>query len=512
MSHKLKHRPRVRVIWWGHPSPSAVSSGLRSRGLSVEDLPIDGELPADLSSVLAVVLCDTDEKPRFSENLRKTDRHIDHGVGFFAHPTEASFARFQNAIRDWSQRLGRRTEDAPIRLMLGDTDRFVHEIAIHQSGAGANASLSIAGDFLPDDEVLIRRAFSDCAAIRLQPVTGGRSAKTYLVHATLARSATGTRPQPFFVKTDARHKIERELANYDDCVLGFIPFVNRPNLADGRCLSGLNRGILVGTFVDRSERFIDIAVRGDAPIVLNSLFDDALRGWREQAFETPAHRQFAESPVRPVMTAIDEAYRGAVDLERIPAGRIGLAMRLGLTRSPAKILEGLRALPAARFRQGPVHGDLHVDNVCAYRGSAILIDFFSARNAPLACDPAALEVSLLMHQAAWNGSRDDRKPPFAQVQKEWTDVALGLFAPEHLVSPPPPASAHASREWLWNCVRHIRMHALSAACTADEYRTALAVFLLRAAGYSPAAKAAESHRRATALVLADRVASQVGAV
>ena len=84
----------------------------------------------------------------------------------------------------------------------------------HNPGPVANDRLEIK---VPDDVVLrreqrllLQRAFHDCKAIELQPITGGMSgALTFLVDAALADSNAGSRPVPFFAKLDAPGKLRR---------------------------------------------------------------------------------------------------------------------------------------------------------------------------------------------------------------------------------------------------------------------------------------------------------------
>ena len=523
MSHGLKADPRTSVVWWGPQPTPAVSESFEARGLTLNVVAHTDAVPdAQLAVACGIVLSDDGNSPRFQVNLPAiAHRALCHGLQVVARAADAqAYARYEASIRDWAQtELPTRPKDAlalqrRVTLTSAASDHDAAEsIARHQSGPTANLELEghAKAGLAAEDELLLRRAFRDCKTIVLQKLRGGTSGPVFCAHATLAPNLVGSWPNAFLVKFAARRMIEKEMQNYADRVSGFVPFLNRPNLASGRCLLGAQRGILVGTYVDRSEKFIDVARRGDAAVVINSLFDDALRGWREQSYLLDEHRQYADVKLQSIMEAIAKAFGcRAIGLERISKPRREMAAKLNMSRTPEAIVADLCALPPSRFRKGPVHGDLRAANVMAFRGTAILIDFYSARTAPLAWDPAALEASLLLDRACWPKIGADT-PTFEQQCAGWDGVVLKLVQPDYLTAPPPPASRLQRLVWLWGAVRHVRMHALSSVSHPDEYRIALAIQLLRAAGHEGSSKdPGEQHRRAMALVLAEKVAGQIG--
>lgn len=113
-----------------------------------------------------------------------------------------------------------------VRSRTGSVPSFecAENIARHDAGRHANTNLQIQ---LPpnvhldaDQEFIVRRAFSDCTAVSLEPLSGGRSATTFFAQATLTASEVGPRPLPFFVKLDEAHKILIEVTNYQLYAMG----------------------------------------------------------------------------------------------------------------------------------------------------------------------------------------------------------------------------------------------------------------------------------------------------
>jgi len=152
-----------------------------------------------------------------------------------------------------------------------------------------------------------------------------------------------------------------------------------------------------------------------------------------------------------------------------------------------------------------MHGDLHARNVRVHKQNAILIDFYATDVGPLAMDPASLEISIVFDGFAHEnpssgGAGAVRFSPAA----DWRIFVDRLYDVNLLKVPPPPASRPAPREWLWNVVRQIRLMALASTCHEDEYRTAVALQLLRHACHNSRDDGDEI-RRAYAYVVADRL-------
>jgi hypothetical protein len=123
---------------------------------------------------------------------------------------------------------------------------------------------------------------------------------------------------------------------------------------------------------------------------------------------------------------------------------------------------------------------------------AILIDFNSTRPGPIVADPASLEVALV-----FSAGKDDDNIG-------WQKMVDTLFESRYFEQAPSPATQPLPREWLWNCVRQVRLFALSMQTTRFEYAAALGVYLLRFSMFK-ADHAAEEFRRAYAYVLAENL-------
>lgn len=358
------------------------------------------------------------------------------------------------------------------------------------NAASWSSSVAIQGDedLCPEDRVLLRRAFSDCTLVKLVPLPGGRSAEVYCGFAQLQDSQVGPRPLPFFVKLDRYPKIQREISHYRECTTLFVPFNQRPNIDENRCALGAERGIIVGNFVENSESLAALVDRGVAQGAINSLFDEALRGWRSQAYHSvtsAVHRRLIDSlTASNLLTARpDQRRRLDENAER--------ARSLGSTLSPTNLIELLQALPPMEHRCALMHGDLHGENVRVRGGDAILIDFASVQHGPLVGDPAMLDAAL----ACASGMSDERA---------WGSLVDNLYAFENVRMLPLPRDAAEPGAHLWNSIRYIRRIGLSDQMSDGEYATAVAICLLRLALHKPPPKE-DRGRRPRAYVLAERL-------
>jgi hypothetical protein len=322
-----------------------------------------------------------------------------------------------------------------------------------------NVKLSGCSNCSPEDIVLLRRAFSDSGEVTFTPMTEGGAA-VYQAYARLTDSRAGPYPLPFFVKLDRYTKILRELENYKVCTTHFIPFFARPNLDPMRCLLGAERGVIIGNFVEHSDSLAERVLRGTAQTAINSLFEDALRGWRTQAY-------FQDSGVRDVPLVAGGVLQPFSEEARRQANAYARdAAAFGATLTATEIAKALDEMPPLRHRRALCHGDLHGENVRVRGGLAILIDFAAVDEGPLVNDPAALETALVL------------KIPCDQAA-DWQSLATELYALENLRALPQLRSPTAPLNALWNSVRQIRRFGLAEQLSKDEYARAVAIHLLR---------------------------------
>jgi hypothetical protein len=354
----------------------------------------------------------------------------------------------------------------------------------------------------PTDELLLRRAFSDARKIRLEPLTGGKTADVFRVHAQFARTSLSVQPLPFFAKLGDRSKIELELRNYREYAYHYVPFHLRPNIDDERSVLGSKRACLVGNFVEFAKPLWIAVEDGEFSAPLNALFDMTLRGWWAQAFSHP------RGPVTGKAVA-GTLGKDIFDHKRARPNHLQRATTLGLTRSPIEIYESLcDRRDTETYYEAPFHGDLHPENIFVRNADAILIDLGSARMGPIGGDPACLEVALAM---------DVRLSDLKTDPAEWTKDVDRLFAAAGFLQSPLPVDAETAWKHRVNAVRKVRTLAQAAQTCETGYQSAIAMYLLRRSMYDAGRfvdysederkklTEIDAHRRAYALVLADRL-------
>jgi hypothetical protein len=481
---------RRKVLWLGSPPDAAVAAEFEKRQL-ILDRCNDSTVASEFRVSTAMVLRFDEADPKlFTSRLNSVVvPAFNHGLHITAWAdNDGAFLAMNELLKNGpcSAEIIKKVKPAPHEV--------TELIARHDPGAG-EADVEITGERVPDEtRLLLRRAFSDCVSLKICSLSGGRSANVFSVHAHFRDSRVGPRPLPFFAKVDKRNKILHEWHNYQNIVGHFIPFHSRPNLEPNRCLVGALQGILVGNFVEQSESLWEVAKRGSAQPVIYSLFDEALRGWRLQAYVQD------ESFVFRTKMLDFSPFRLDPNDNRL-ISRAGDATRFGSVRSWPQIIELLRKNEKLRHRVAPSHGDLHVNNVRARHGEAILIDFNSTQySAPLVADPASLEVSVVFEV-----------DPNDQDNEGWLATVKRLYEPEYLYRAPPPPDEPSTHEWMWACVRQIRLIALESQTSDTEYQFALILYLLRRASFADES-APDKFRRDFAYYLANQLVESLEAM
>ena len=368
-------------------------------------------------------------------------------------------------------------------------------------GSAANRRLDIA--LAPDisvhadERLLLMRAFMDSRRIVLRRLSGGLSAHTFFVQATLTFSEAGPRPMPFFVKLDEPAKIADELANYEAYATQHIPWYLRPNIDARRCFIGVNRGILVGTFVDRSESLWAVAQKGDGARYIHSLFENTLTGWRGHADRLATKRGT-------LATRLEGIFR----YEDVQQNYVDAANQLGMHESAKTIWEHLLDLSDQTWREGIMHGDMHGENVRVRDSDAIIIDLERTRaNGPLSADLASLDV--------WLSFKVTTSP--LPTREVWTEVVNDLYKPETVKELPATVSVDVGLDWLRACIRQTRMISAASCECPTEYATTVAIYLLRRATRppdfpdDPERRAEDDYRRGYAFYLGARLVQALSA-
>lgn len=383
-----------------------------------------------------------------------------------------------------------------LRYHTMPTDRvtYARVIARHDAGPAPNHDLDILGDGATalslEDELLVRRAFSDAVEVRLEPLPAGRSGSlVYQADARLKHSLAGARPMPFFVKLGHHDKIAVERRKYEDFATIHVPFNLRPNLMRERCVAGSSRAVLVGNLVANGAPLASVARGGDGASAIGCLFAETLMGWRAAAMEgDPAHACLADWLDALVTSAKLQL--------------VSLADSFGDVYEPSELRGRLLGLGQQRFLVGPVHGDLHGENVLVVRGPyAILLDFASVVRGPIVADIANLDVWLACEPSADGGGM--------ATFTEWSDAMARLYGLDVLVRPPDPGLLAVRFGWLEDSVRELRSCAFGTVQCEEEYPIAVALHLAGRARHLDTHDGDEAKRRAYAYYLACRLTDEL---
>jgi hypothetical protein len=355
-----------------------------------------------------------------------------------------------------------------VRYRIAATSPEVAETSARfDPGPAINQALSIHSpeclELTRQQIFLLQRAFYDCTMISLTPLPGGRSATTMLVQATLSNSLAGPHPLPFFAKIDGSAQILTERQCYERYAQSHIAWHLRPNLQPERCLVGAELGILVGSFVIKSESLWTLIAQSRSGGAINSLFDETLASWRDARSATSEDT----GSIAPELAKVFQH-------KNVRKRYLGAAAALGFQWEPAAIWEGFLNLPTRRWPRAPIHGDLHAENVRVRGNDAIIIDLARVTMGPPSADPACLEVWIAF----------ELPPTGVQVDEAaWLSLVQGLFAP-HMVCKPADPCESGPLGWLGDSILQIRRLALAKSSPTD-YAITLALYLMRRAMFEP---------------------------
>lgn len=479
---------RTAVLWNGHPPTPEVATAIQKRGLLAEQ--VSAVNSADLNKACATVFCARGQSPA----------PIIKGVKDFAndclnHGHRVIVCCEENVWKALSGIAG--IGHWQFVNLSADCDAFAELVRGGLLEAGPPATgpePEIELGLSLDDRILFRRAFWDCDIARVKELKEGRSsARVFRVHARRKNQEPPGYLLPFLVKIDAADEMRRERINYSRFVEGHVPFTQRPNFSASRSISTPTRAIMVSDFVDEAHSLVEVCRRPESRDVLYSLFDDALRSWRRDAFNDNA-----SSPELPITIYLGSAVKPS----EILASVLSKAEKLGLKAAPADLLARLEAVSAFPYRIGTIHGDLHPGNVMVRRQEAILIDFASIwENRPIIADLACLEVAACFTVAPERVGRSARQLNQSEY-KVWTAELAKLFdftCLNHV----PPLQEPGPQDWLWTLCRQTRSMATQADASKAAYASALVIYLLRRARLSTASE--HPAIGAQALITAERI-------
>lgn len=489
---------RNSILWFGSPPNSDDSREARNRDLRID---VVGDKQPNYRSARAAIFWATSQ-PYFVRAAEALEKHLVDAIdeGLFVFVVVSEQGQLNEILRIIKRTLPNEQPKDRYRVRTMPVGNILpHEgpntALTHNPGPAANSNLAIRSNGLnlgPQDTLLLQRAFHDCTSISLKLISGGMSgAQTFIVDAVLAASNAGPFPMPFFVKLHTAEKLRQEMQSFKDFAEFHVPWHLRPNFAPDRCLYGVHRGILVGSFVPGSRSLWEVAREGAAIPYIQSLFGETLAGLR---VEDPHPEGM---PIGSIAAELESFCRH----EKIPEQRVERAKAFGgEVHSPNSLWRKLLG-PYPAWRRCSMHGDMHGENVRVRKSDAIVIDLAHATKGPMSADLASLEVWL-----AFKVAEDET----LSEQQQWQGDMERLYAPEvvdHMLLD----EATGSRPgWLADCLREIRTLAAKSVFTADEYKRVLAIYILRWAsfksfGSSEEVRRVDEHRRAYAYWLANRL-------
>ena len=487
----LRQPERAKVLWLGAAPQPDHHAEHAHRGLALCEVELENSQHGALDLVHArgLVLCAMPPKvPAVTAVLDCVVHALNHGLYVIVMLADSLAHSFVQ------EKLEKLLPKGPARdrlqYRIGATAHEVAEtFARHDPGPAINRALYI---HRPDDlslteaqTFLLQRAFADCDSVALSPLPGGRSAMTLLVQATLSNSMAGPHPLPFFAKLDRAAHIVTERECYERYADSHIAWNLRPNLQPRRCIVGTDLGILVGSFVTKSESLWTLILEGRAGRAIANLFEETLAGWRAP---TPA----LQSEVGSIAPALSKVFV----YQNVRKRYLQAAADLGFERQPQAIWEAFLNLPTRTWPKAPVHGDMHADNARVRGEDTIIIDLARVVLGPPSADPACMEVWIAFQM-----------PPaqYGVDEGQWLATVKDLFAVRHVLAPP-SAQKDASLRWLRDAVLQTRDVAL-ASSPGIEYAITLALHLLRRAMFEPDAGApqADAARRTWAWILGSQL-------
>jgi hypothetical protein len=382
-------------------------------------------------------------------------------------------------------------------------DELADIIMRNASGPSPNFDLKIEAysedhcqfSFLPDAQLLIRRAFWNCSSVRLNAKGNGLSGvAAFDAFATLAGNVIGGDwPYRFFVKLGSRLKVSREYHKYRETALENVPYHLGPRLRMERCVLGHTQGLIVSDYVSGAEVLRDCARQGRGVPAIGNLFNLTLVAWRRAA--------------KPVQRSLATYFEDRFPSE-IPDHRRPLIQAYGATRSLKELKQLFESATSQPILEGVVHGDLHATNVLVRLNDAVIIDLERVDlSMPLLYDAASLEGGLFID--GFINDRRDGSELLASLDSLYT--ASAFTRGDHFCLP------HEGSAWFTDSVRQIRMQAMQMELAPKQYGLVLAAVLLKKAcnpndfrdlerdGVLNATPLTREAVRALAYVLAERI-------
>ncbi|HEX8241044.1 MAG TPA: phosphotransferase [Allosphingosinicella sp.] len=254
----------------------------------------------------------------------------------------------------------------------------------HRQDNGAHLEITGRKPVLPQDAVLLRRAFSEFQKIQVERLQRRDSrGLPGVVYRVRVRDDAVAGPISFVVKTLPFSGADAELGIYRNFVPKNTPFANVPPLINDRCVTTSSRSCVVTQFVDRAILFEAYIETHSPALAIASLFDGPLRCWRSRIGRRNASLgDLALQIVSDKPAVYEKVYKRALALQSVG--------------TPADLIARIRATPHMDVSWCFSHGDLHLRNIFVKEGSSdvVLIDLNRAGDHPASRDPAGLDAAL----------------------------------------------------------------------------------------------------------------------
>jgi hypothetical protein len=496
---------RIRLLWFGKPPDQAQRDLIKEHELHLA-VHKEGDTP-DFQFARAAVFWATDNY--FADAAKCVREFVKAAIddGVFVAPVVSVAADYQllhelNKLLDSVDPHGARKAHHQLLTIPVDLHKVLHQFLLHDPGPARKTDLVIEGEVKiekEEDRFLLQRAFHDCRSIKLEPIAPGYSgADTFIVKATLIDSNAGPEPVPYFAKLGRSDKMQAEWHAFRTFAEHHVEWYLRPNFVTERTTYGVERGILVGTFVQNSCALAE-AVRkpGDGARYIRSLFLETLAALRRQ-----------KRTIEPGKESVVSALKPFCDPFKVPETRWKQAAEMfgGACIRADDLWYRLIGLPPLDWLSSAIHGDLHGENVRVRKEDSILIDFAHAAPGPACADLAHLEVSL-----AFDGRPGDLQGD------AWKHAVLELYAPDTIVASLAQPTTMMKGSWTRAAVAEIRAlvpAAVANPTSPEEYMRVLAVYLLRHASFpaNKKDKVDDEYRRIFAFWLACRVTEHLQAM
>lgn len=355
-----------------------------------------------------------------------------------------------------------------------DWDALANTISHNDAGPSPSSTLEIEAvdangarvQFEHEDDLLIRRAFSNCRRVQLLGKPNGLSGvSAYEGYAYLGDNEVGGEwPYRFFVKIGKRVKVAREFHKYGTTLLENVPFHLGPRLRRERCVLGLSKGLIVSDFVSGSEPIRDSAREGRGIAAISNLFNVTLLSWRRAAKDESL--PLAESLM--LLLRDDDG-----NDRTVPPHRLARLDDFTASGSLGELIQIVKNMPeSVPVLTGMVHGDLHATNVLVRMNDAVIIDLERINTSmPLLFDAASLEAGLFV-----DGFIKDRRSAKDILASVSSLYEIQAFEKDDHHCDPSVASA-----WFMDCVRQIRMQAKQMERADRQYAWMLGVAFIKKA-------------------------------